>query len=470
MTKDDWDVISSGKMLTLEETVNDREYTTIKFPVSLGERHLLAGYAIDITERKRTEGEKTKLEVMNRQLQKAESLSRMAGAIAHHFNNKLHVVMGNLELAKEGMARGETSISNLTAAMLAADQAVEVSRLLLIYLGQVTDKQEPLDLSEVCRNALSTLRAGAPKAVKIETILPSPGPSVRANAKQIQQILNNLVTNAWESADDAQQCTIHLSTGTVSPADIPTSHRFPIQWQPCRDSYACLEVRDNGCGITEEALEEVFSPFFSTKFTGRGLGLPMVLGLTQAHGGVVTVETTLGHGSIFRVFLPISTESVPHAAIVTDKTAEIPQAATVLLVDDEDIVVEITSRMLSMLGFTVLSASDGPKALELFRQHRADIRLVLSDVSMPLMNGLETLTALRKIAPDIPVILASGYSEEQVMDGTHLERPQAFLKKPYGFDALRDAIRRSLTNSSDRETSSINLPQGSPTKNQGDTQ
>lgn len=444
ITTYDWTVVSGGKMLTLDEQFNNHSYNTIKFPVSLGDRHLLAGYTIDITERKHAEEEKAKLEAVKRQLQKTESLGRMAGAVAHHFNNKLHVVMGNLEMAKECLSRGDTSMHNLTAAMQAANRAVEVSKMMLTYLGQVTGKQEPLDLSEICKKCLPRIQAGIPKNVDLKIDFQSPGPAVNANANQIQQILVNLLTNAWEAASNHRQCTIELAIKTVTPADIPTAHRYPINWQPDSNAYACLEIQDNGCGITEENLEEVFSPFFSTKFTGRGLGLPMVLGLVQAHRGVITVESSPERGSIFRVFLPNSGEEVPSQPDRQDNAPEVEFTGTVLLVDDDEIVLEITSMLLARLGFTVLSAKDGLEAMGVFRQHAQEICLVLSDMAMPHMNGWETLIALRQIAPDLPIILASGYSEDQVMEEDHPERPQAFLEKPFGFQALKDTIRRAL--------------------------
>ena len=399
----------------------------------------MLGAVVDITERIKAKEEEAKLEEVNRHLQKSASLSRMAGAIAHHFNNKLHAVMGYLELAKENLARNDTSSTNLTAAMLAADQATEVSKMMLTYLGQVTGKREPLDLSETCRKLLVTLQAGMPKKVVLETDMPSPGPTIKADAKHIQQVLSSLVTNAWESAGACMETTIHLTIGSVPAADIPVARRFPINWQQKDSIYACLEVQDNGCGITNEDLEEVFSPFFSTKFTGRGLGLSMVLGLVQAYGGVVTVLSSLGKGSVFRVFLPLSAEPVPRQPDEADRTMEF-QAGAVLVVDDDATAIDIADKMLAKLGFTVLCAGDGIEALELFQKHRQEIRLVLCDVSMPRMDGWETLSALRQIAPAIPVILASGYNEDQVMDGTHSEQPHAFLGKPYDFATLKKTI------------------------------
>ncbi|MCP4340542.1 MAG: PAS domain S-box protein [Desulfobulbaceae bacterium] len=397
----------------------------------------------DITKRKLAEDEKEKLEVKNRQLQKVKSLGRMAGAIAHHFNNKLFVVMANLEFALSRQPQDNTIINALTAALKAADKAAEVSRLMLTYLGQATGTREPLNLSEICRRRMPQIQATIPKNVVLETSLLSPGPTIIANSNQIQLILTNLISNSREAVGD-DQGAVQLTVKTVSLADIPILYRFPINWQPEDTSYACLEIRDTGCGIATEDIEEVFDPFFSKKFTGRGLGLAVVLGLVQAHSGVVTVESAPGQGSVFRVFFPMAAVEVPFQPDKAVKTQEIKGFGTVLLVDDDEIVLDITRMMLTALGFEVLSASGGIEAVEIFQQHKDVIRFVLTDFAMPHLNGLETLTALRQIAPGIPVILASGYSEEQVIDGTHSERPQAFLAKPYAFQALKDAIYHTL--------------------------
>lgn len=400
---------------------------------------------LDITERVQAEEEKKKLEAQSRQLQKAESLGRMTAAIAHHFNNKLHVVMGHMELAIKSLPRDDKAIENLTAALQAADKAAEVSRLMLTSLGQVNDKLEPLDLAGTCRKSLPLIRATMPKHVLLQTDLPTSGPSIKSNTGQIHLILTNMISNSWEAIGD-NRGTIDLIVKMVSPADISPLHRFPINWQPEESSYACLEIRDSGCGIAARDIEETFDPFFSTKFTGRGLGLPVVLGLVQAHNGVVTVESEPGQGSVFRIYFPVTAEEVGGRPDKAADTPEIEWSGTVLLVDDDRIVVMITSAMLSMLGFKVFSAMDGIEAVEVFRQHKDEIRFVLSDFAMPRMNGQETLTALRQIDPAIPVILASGYSEEQVLDGSQHECPQAFLAKPYGLQELKEAIRRSLAN------------------------
>jgi PAS domain S-box-containing protein len=405
----------------------------------------------DIAERQRAEEDK-KLDAERRQLQKAESLGRMAGATAHHFNNYLMAVTGNLELAMGDLNRSSRPFENLAQAMQAARQAAELSSLMLTYLGQTPGKREPLDLAETCLQCVPLLRAAMPKDVALDTVCPPPGPVVSANPNEIQRVLNNLVFNAWEASRDGRS-VIQVTVKTVSPADIPESHRFPIDWRPDHNAngassadneYACLEVADEGCGIADRDIEQLFDPFFSSKFIGRGLGLAVVLGIVRAHHGAVTVESQPGRGSTFRMFLPLAPENVLRRPEQAAKSPAIAWGGTVLLIEDEQMVRKIVATMLTRLGFTVLEASDGVEGVDVFRHHREEVRCVLCDLTMPRLNGWQTLADLRKLAPGIPVILASGYDEAQVMTGDHAEWPQAFLGKPYRLKGLRDAIGRAL--------------------------
>jgi CheY-like chemotaxis protein len=313
-------------------------------------------------------------------------------------------------------------------------------------------------MSETCRKSLTLLQAAIPKGVTLKAEFPSLGPIIRADTDQIQQVLTNLITNAWESISD-NRGAIGLTVKTVSLADIPASKRFPIDWQPKEIVYACMEVSDTGCGISNKDVEKLFDPFFTTKFTGRGLDLPVVMGIVKAHGGGVTVESEPGRGSVFRVFLPVSTKELPcrrelpaiPGALQTgkaEKLSKIEGGGAVLLIEDEKQVRNMANIMLTRLGYTVLEAKDGVEAVEIFQQHQDDIRCVLSDLLMPGMDGWETLTALRKLSPDIPVILSSGYDETHVMTDEHPERPNAFLGKPYQLKVLRETINRVLTNMS----------------------
>lgn len=394
----------------------------------------------NVSERKRAEAAAALADARLRQLQKAESLERMAGAIGHHFNNRFQAVTGNLELAMGDPSLNVETARYLKRALRAALQTAQMSTLMLTYLGQRAEKLAALDLSQAGRWTLPLLQASLPGEMSLETDFPSPGPIVRAQADQIQQILIHLVTNAGEAVSEGKG-TVRLAVSTVAQADIPETHRFPVDWEPTSAAYACLEVTDTGRGIAGKDLERIFEPFFSDKGDGRGLGLAVVIGIARAHDGAVSVSSEPGRGSTFRVYLPLSPAE---AASPWKQTPEFTAGGAVLLVDDEEAVRGVAADLLRGLGFSVLEASSGAEALGLLGKKPSGLRLVLCDLSMPGMNGWETLAALRRIAPGIPAILASGYERAEVMAGDHPELPQAFLHKPFLLRELADAIRLAL--------------------------
>jgi signal transduction histidine kinase len=295
----------------LLEFKDGRVFERISKPMLVGgEPRARVWSFLDITERKRAEAEQAELEARSRQLQKAESLSRMAGAIAHHFNNQLQAVLLNLELAKGELLPDAGPARSVTEAMMAANLAAEMSELMLTYLGQTPGVRESLDLSLACSRWLSLLGVALPKHVGLKIDLASPGPTVRVDADQIRQVLTHLITNAWE-AGGAGRSEVQVAVRAVTSAAVPLAHRVPPDWRPLEPAYACLEVVDHGCGVPEADIEKLFDPFFSSKFTGRGMGLAVVLGIVQAHGGAVTVDSTPGSGSAFRVYLPVSEGTGP---------------------------------------------------------------------------------------------------------------------------------------------------------------
>jgi PAS domain S-box-containing protein len=403
----------------------------------------LEGFIIDLTAQKQAEEKKAELEAQNRLLQKAESLRTMAGAIAHNFNNQLQVVTGSLEIAMDDLPPDSDVRDMLTEALKGSHRAAEISRLMLTYLGQPSGNHEPLDLSRTCQMGLFGLGDDVSDRVMVSSEFPSSGATIRGSAPQIQQMMTNLIINAQESIGD-NPGTIRVAIKTVLPGDIPESHRFPINWRPVDGLYACLEIADTGCGIPVMDMDKLFDPFFTTKFTGRGLGLPVVIGIVRAHGGGITVESCLGKGSVFRIFFPVTDVEIPATLKKETRDRKIETVGTVLIAEDEEQIRSMLKAMLKRLGFTVLEAGDGMKAVEIFRQHPDEICCVLSDLTMPGMNGWETIAALRKISPDLPVILSSGYDESRVMAEAHSERPNAFLGKPYQLKLLGDTLRRVL--------------------------
>jgi len=258
----------------------------------------------DITERKRAEEELRHSEQQIERLKKTESLARMAGAIAHHYNNLIMVVLGNLELAADETSDPPLVATSITEALKASHRAAAMGRLMLTYLGQSMGKREPLELAAVCREALAELSAGLSRNARLEVAFPREGLLVSADAAQLKQVLSNLVINADEALGEGPG-DITVTIAALPASALPAAEMAPAGWNPTAGNYACLSVADTGCGVDSETLEKIFEPFFSTKFTGRGLGLPVVLGIVKAHAGAIRVDSQPGKGTVFRVFLPL---------------------------------------------------------------------------------------------------------------------------------------------------------------------
>jgi signal transduction histidine kinase len=239
------------------------------------------------------------------QVEKEESLGRMAGAIAHHFNNMLGAVMGNLELALDYAPGNSHLRTHMSEAMKASRRAAEVSRLMLSYLGQTPARKKLIDLSDTVREAIPFLNPSLHEKLHLTTSVPQSGPVVRADEAHIRQILANLVSNAAEAILDEDGGDISLAIRVLPVEEIAGLKFFPRDWAPKPESYACLSVSDTGEGLKDTLPDKIFDPFFSTKFTGRGLGLAVVLGLVRAHDGAVVVDSRPGGGTLFRVFLPM---------------------------------------------------------------------------------------------------------------------------------------------------------------------
>jgi CheY-like chemotaxis protein len=366
----------------------------------------------------------------------------MAGAIAHHFNNLLGVTMGNLELRLNELPPGGSTDEGLTDALSAARSAADVSRMLLTYLGQEQGQPSPQNLSDICRVSLPVLRSALPSGAQLETELPSPGPTVDVSEGAIPEVLRNLLANAWEASGPGR-AVIRMAVRTEAAADIPESGRFPRGWSPRFERYALLAVTDEGSGIDMKEIESIFDPFFSSKAFGRGLGLSVTLGTVQAHDGAMVVKSAPGNGTTVEVYLPVSGREAPEP-ISRDATIAQSMAGTVLVVDDEPMIRTLATRMLEPLGFDVLTAEDGVAALEVFDDHAEEVVCVVCDLTMPRMDGWETLTALRERRPGLPIVLASGYDRAHAMSGDHTERPQTFLSKPWNLARLRAAIEAAM--------------------------
>jgi PAS domain S-box-containing protein len=422
----------------------DGSYRHIEWRSMPFEKRLIYAAARDISERVRADDERRRLEAQLLHAQKLESLGVLAGGIAHDFNNLLTGILGNAELA-ELDTRDTTALACLQEIQRASRRAAELCRQMLAYSGKGRFVIEQLDLSELVREIAGMLEHAISKKATLALELASALPGVEADATQIRQVVMNLITNASESLGDrsgtirvvtsARRCALEeLRTGYLD------DHLAPGEYVVC-------EVSDTGCGMTPEVKARLFDPFFTTKFTGRGLGMAAVLGIVRGHRGAITVESEPGKGTTIRLLLPASgrvAAALPIPASVPEPTRDDWRGSgAVLVVDDEQVVRTVAERFLARLGFEVICAPDGEAALELLRE-QVELRCVLLDLTMPRLNGEETYRELRGLRPELPVILMSGYNEQDAVERFTGRGLAGFLQKPFQIDRLRACLQAAL--------------------------
>ena len=395
----------------------------------------------DITERRKKEEERMQLADQLMHAQKLESLGVMAGGIAHDFNNLLTGILGSAGLAlldTPGDSPARESIEEIEKASI---RAAELCKQMLAYSGKGKFDVKSIDLSSAVRDMGHLLDTSISKKVTLKYNLSHDLPAVEADTAQVQQIVMNLITNASDAIGD-RSGIVHVRTGCMDCDEAFLSNSVINEnLQPGR--YAFLQVRDTGCGIDKETEGKLFDPFFTTKFTGRGLGLAAVAGIVRGHGGALRVESEPGRGSTFTVIFPISRKPVREKK-EKEPSGLVCGRGTVLLVDDENEVRVTAGRMLERMGFTVLTASDGREAIDIFRANSHKILLVLLDMTMPHMSGDETFSELRRIRSEIRVILSSGYSEQDAISRFQSNGLAGFIQKPYRFKDLREKIKSVL--------------------------
>ncbi|MFQ5524830.1 MAG: CHASE domain-containing protein [Thermoanaerobaculia bacterium] len=407
-----------------------------------GEPLFAIGMVQDITERKKAEEERIKLETKVQQAQKLESLGVLAGGIAHDFNNVLVGVLSNASVALAELAPSVPARAHVKDIEVSAQRAADLANQLLAYSGRGKFVIEEVDLSDLVAETAQLVEVAVSKKVKVEYDLGENLPSVEADPTQLRQVVLNLITNGAEAIGDASG-VVAVRTGQIEyKADSqplsPDARELP------QGDYVFVEITDTGGGMDEETRERIFDPFFTTKFTGRGLGLAAVLGIVRGHSGAIEVESEPGCGTRVSVLFPGCGKPVSKRQdrIATDSawTGD----GTVLLVDDEEVVRIVGSRMLKVLGFSVLTAADGVEALEIFRDRADDIVLVVLDLAMPRMGGQETFAEIRRIKKDAKVLLSSGYNEEATSSRFEESGVAGFVQKPYLLDVLRERLRAAL--------------------------
>jgi PAS domain S-box-containing protein len=396
----------------------------------LGASHV----ARDITERKQ-------FEQQLRQSQRLESLGVLSGGIAHDFNNLLTGILGNASIATEIIPSSSPAQEFLREIVKAGQRLSDLTRQLLAYSGRGALSMAEINLSDLVKEISTLIQSSIPKNVQIRMQLEDQLPLAHADPSQIQQIVMNLIINGAEGVPEGTFGSVLVSTGaqTVDDAYIKTtSSAADLQPGP----YVYLEVSDTGAGMDPETQSRIFDPFFTTKVKGRGLGLAAVLGIIHSHKGAIKLYSQPGKGSTFKVLLPAAAH-VPLSAPSTHRT-DLRGAGTILVVDDEEIVRKVAKSALELYGYTVIVASDGNDAAQIFDQRADEIGLVLLDLLMPNMGGEETYRRLRLRRPDVRVILTSGYSDKQAQERFAGKALVGFIKKPYTAAALGEIVKRAM--------------------------
>jgi PAS domain S-box-containing protein len=403
---------------------------------SAGEAVRMRGVLVDITERKLAE------EAL-RHRQKLEGVGLLAGGIAHDFNNLLAAILGGASYALDVLPEGHPATPMLKVVEQASERAALLTRQLLAYSGRGQFVLESLDLAALARETCELIRASIPKSVTVSEESETGLPAVVGDAGQMQQLIMNLLINAGEAIGDKENGLVLVHTGCVevSAARIQTHFRA-YDISPGR--YVMLEVTDNGSGMDTAMLSRIFDPFFTTKFTGRGLGLAAAQGIVRGHHGAMEVESVVGRGTTFRILLPAAAEGMDARAGVEQPPASVAYHGTVLVIDDEEIVRRTVVASLERAGFTVLQAPSGVDAIRVFSERFQDISLVLLDMSMPGMGGVEVLRNLRTWLPEFPVLVYSGFSEGEVRGKFEGLSVSGVLQKPFTAKELMRHVQRIL--------------------------
>ena len=395
----------------------------------------------DITEKKEQEAKQRQIESHYQQIKKYQSLNSMAAGIAHNFNNILAAVIGNQELALGVIPAHQEGWNYVESAFKASQRAAKLSTLMLQFVGQAKIEKRRLEISEFSKEMINILRPQIKPDIELcwESVNKT---YIKCDTRMIRQVIIELITNAAEAIGE-EKGRISLSHGQRFFLDKELKQPYQQSELPVGE-YAYLAVADNGPGMDSDTRDRVFEPFFTTRFTGRGMGLASILGIMHTHQGTILIESKEGKGSTVTIVFPAAAPPAPITKQVQKATPFVDNlSGTALLVDDEQMLRELGQTFLNIIGFEVIQAVDGLEALELFAQNMNVIDLILLDIAMPRLDGLGTLKKIREKS-EVPVIMVTGYSIEQISDQFDTFTHVGLLQKPFGLKELKSKIQEMI--------------------------
>jgi PAS domain S-box-containing protein len=392
----------------------------------------------DITERLQAQTESEKLKEQLLQAQKMESVGRLAGGVAHDFNNMLGVILGHAEMALERFNPPQPLMTSLQEISRAAERSANLTRQLLAFARKQTVAPRLLDLNDTVDGMLLMLRRLIGEDIDLMWQPANEPCQVKVDPTQIDQILVNLCVNARDAIDGEGKVAIRTERVSLDLADCTDQTGF------LPGDFVRLSVRDNGIGMDKDTLAHIFEPFFTTKGVGTGLGLATIYGIVKQNNGFINVSSKPGCGTVFQIHLPWyggQTESIPQEAALKPASGG---HETVLLVEDEPAILEMTTALLEYLGYTVLPTSNPDEAIRLARQHVGKIDLLMTDVVMPEMNGRNLARHLLALDPNLKCLFMSGYTDDVVAHHGFLDEGVHFIQKPFSKDELARNLREAL--------------------------
>lgn len=428
----DW-VGADGAVIPVEANARVRD-------TSAGLR--IVAFCRNISARRKAEVERQAFERKLLETQKLESLGVLAGGIAHDFNNLLTGVLGNASMAQIDAGTDSPLQPYLEQIEEAASRAADLCRQMLAYSGKGSFLVGRMDLNGLVEETSKLLQISVSKKAVVEYDLAPGLPPVLVDATQMRQVIMNLVINASEAVGERGGCIWVRSRMVRLHPNAESDPAVGSELPP--GDYLCLQVRDNGSGMSPEVKARIFDPFFTTKFTGRGLGLAAVQGIVRGHRGALKVESQLGEGTCFRVFLPCADGVPDPKRLAPVSNPNWRGSGRVLVVDDEPAVRVTTAHMLESMGFRVLSAVDGQAGVADFLAAPDQFELVMLDLTIPSGDGDEVLKEIRRVAPRIPVLLMSGFDESDVLSRFHSKDIAGFIHKPFAFPVLREKLQEIL--------------------------
>jgi PAS domain S-box-containing protein len=431
------------EMIIRNEYGEDRWIFVNAAPIRNKAGDITSGIAVfqDVTDLKRTEEARAKLESQLRQAQKMEAVGTLAGGIAHDFNNILSAIMGYGELAQLASEEGQNNHRHLDQIVKAAERAKSLVKQMLTYSRRSEMELRPVDINLLVTRSFGMLERAIPKMININSNLSDDLALVKADSTLMEQVIMNLANNASDAMPDGGRLTFETSL-----IDLDLDY-IDDQLEIAPGRYVLLTVTDTGQGMDKETLEKIFDPFFTTKDIGKGtgLGLSTVFGITKEHGGHISCYSEPGLGTTFKIYLPVMQVSRDDLSVQNIPSQDaLGGNETILLVDDEEAIRELGAELLENMGYRVIKASSGEEALEYYRQANDEVDLVVLDLGMPGMGGHKCIKALLEISPGLKVLIASGYSANGTVADTLRQGAAGYIPKPFRRNDLLNTVRNIL--------------------------